>query len=69
MSRKHFQAIAASLAAIRPKLSDFGPAYENEYECQLGQWRADVMAMVGVCRQFNSNFNQSRFLEACNYEN
>ena len=69
MTRKHFKAIADALASNKPKLSDFGPAYENEYECQLGQWRADVMAMVAVCRQFNSNFNKNRFLEACDYEN
>ena len=70
MSRKHFQAIAASLANSKPCiLAPVGHKDRVKQMRHLEQWRIDVLAMVAVCRQFNSNFNKDRFLGACNYEN
>lgn len=58
MTRKHFNALAAALAASRPD----GAGYE------WAQWRADVSAISRVCSQFNDSFDAARFLDACNQE-
>jgi hypothetical protein len=49
MSRKHFVALAAAIAAIENKKA----------RCIAAERVADA------CRQFNSRFNRERFLRAC----
>jgi hypothetical protein len=61
MSKKHFETIAAALANSKPF---FGSPSNRRYE----QWQRDVLAMADVCSEFNNNFNRSRFLSACGYE-
>ncbi len=58
MTRKHFNAIAAALAAARPPV-DYYTRLENE------QWRADCDAIADVCQGFNRAFNRDTFMEAC----
>ena len=63
MSKKHFEAIAAALVNQKPPISD-----EDFCEALMVQWQRDVLAMVGVCCMFNDNFDRSRFLSACDYD-
>ena len=70
MSKKHFEAIAAALANAKPHIESSNSAdLEFEYNnAWLHQWQRDVLAIADVCCSFNNNFNRSRFLSACGYE-
>lgn len=57
MIEKHFQALADALKRVKPI-----SAFES-----LPQWRDDVEAVAGVCRQMNSAFDAERFYAACGY--
>lgn len=52
MSRKHFEALATALAAIRPNT---GAGERRE------QWEADVEQVARVCRTMNPRFNAEWF--------
>ena len=62
MSRKHFVALASALAGSKP-IGVGVPVPKL-----LKQWKRDVEAIASTVSQFNDNFNRSRFLSACNYE-
>ena len=55
MSKKHFKAFAAALLNNRP-----GENWDKRV-----QWNQDVKAIAAECRQFNSNFDYHRFIDAC----
>lgn len=57
MTRKHFKAIAEAFKYNRP-----APHWDANTRCQ---WTMDVKAMAGVCRGFNTGFDDERFVEAC----
>lgn len=56
MTRKHFEAIAATLAQNKPATKR-GNAYKV--------WRKTVIDMSDSVGQFNDYFNRPRFLTAC----
>ena len=66
MSRKHFQDIAEELKNCRIDTRRLG----MEDSILLDdQWSSCVKAMADVCNRHNSNFNRSRFYEACGLDN
>jgi hypothetical protein len=60
MSRKHFIALAEALKHEKPS--------KNWNANKMAQWKLDVKAIADVCCEFNNNFDRSRFLSACEYE-
>lgn len=56
MSKKHFQALALALAAIRPN-----EAWLNKRQ----QWEKDVNAVADVCAAHNHAFNRGTFIQWC----
>jgi hypothetical protein len=62
MTRKHFNALAETLRDCKP--SKNGDSFEE----RLSQWEQMVRRLSSTCRQLNPNFNESRFLSACNVD-
>lgn len=61
MSKKHFEALAETLKAVKPEPSfGFG-------DDATKQWKRDVEAVADRLASFNTRFNRERFLEACGY--
>ena len=56
MTRKHFKAIADALASSKPSPSNIEA---------LQQWRIDVAAITNTLKQFNDNFDTTKFITAC----
>jgi len=69
MTRKHFEALAASIASSRPvincKRGEVGWVLETG---RRQQWEHMAGEIATVCEQFNQNFDRARFLEACGVE-
>lgn len=65
MSRKHFEALAASLRATRPAIHAGTLAGDPYHVGNRDQWNFTVAGIVGVCSAANSRFSPSRFVEAC----
>ena len=59
MTKKHFQNLAYALMQARPIGGD------AEGEAAYAQWRHDVTAVSGACKQANPNFDADRFWHAC----
>lgn len=59
MTRKHYEAIAAAFARIRPD-RDMGASDE-----QFDQWATDVLAISAVLAADNVRFDRARFYAAC----
>lgn len=59
MTRKHFEALAAALAASRPA-PDAPAVYWR-------QWYADRDAIANVCEASNKRFDRDRFIFATGY--
>ena len=57
MSKRHFEALAVALAAVKPN---------DTSTFLIEQWILDVRAVADVCEQINPRFDRVRFLEACN---
>lgn len=73
ISRKHFEAIAASLKAVKPigpwfVDSDISNKAQEWYEAHLEQWKADVEAVASELAKLNPRFDYSRFLSACGFK-
>lgn len=65
MTRKHFEALAEELAAIRPRHSD-SRRFGEDHITQLAQWQRCVLAVGNACGRSNGAFDRARFEEACN---
>ena len=65
MSKKHFEAIASVLSAMRsaPVLSD--EAGEAGPQVVTDTLNATAEALADVFAGFNGNFNRDRFIAAC----
>jgi hypothetical protein len=59
MSKKHFEALAAALATMKP---------DDPQSASYAQWTWDVDRVAGVCASFNTRFDSARFLKACGVE-
>jgi hypothetical protein len=55
MTRKHFKALAESLANTRPGYAT------KEYDL----WRRTMLGIADVCAESNHRFNVHKFTEAC----
>ena len=53
--RRHYEAIATTLASVRPL----------QYGDRRVMWTSAVMAFANMFADDNSNFDRSRFFEAC----
>lgn len=66
MTRKHFNAIAATMLRARP----IEPEYDetlNDYLFSRRQWEQDCRMLGHTLGNFNNAFDHNRFLEACGY--
>lgn len=62
MSRKHFEAIAAVVKRVRAELpSQDGEAMREAVDILAGE-------LASVFAGFNENFDEDRFLRACNVD-
>lgn len=59
MTRKHFEAFADAMAAVRPTVNDSHDWYMRQ------QWIRDVQAVAHVLALSNSRFDRERFVNAC----
>ena len=55
MTRQHFKAIAAAMAAVKPT-------------CNTAQWDKHVLALADMCARENPRFDRDKFLVACGYQ-
>ena len=60
MTRKHFEAIAESLADLKDTACD------GKTDGELVWWAA-CEAMAETCKRFNHNFSENKFMTACGY--
>lgn len=58
MTKKHFVALAASLASTKPDANVDAPEH-------YAQWLFDARAIADVCASTNARFDRARFLAAC----
>ena len=66
MTRKHFEALAAALANIRPKPereSMWGPPVKGLGEGR-NAWQNSVDLIANVCAESNPRFDRDKFLAA-----
>ena len=63
MTRKHFQALADSLASTKP-LPEHHKG-RHRWTLDLTVWRETCEAIADACNQFNDNFDRCEFLAAC----
>lgn len=70
MTRKHFNAIAASLARTRPDPTVVAstPEAVARYMGRYFQWLEDCEHIADACQMENVRFDRARFLEACGVE-
>lgn len=61
MSRKHFEALANNLAAVRPGHPTLVDTESPEYNA----WLLSVRAVADACGESNARFDRSRFIDAC----
>lgn len=69
MTRKHFQAIADTLASLRPIPCE--SSSERQRGIEIGrahQWETAMEAMADMCARENPRFDRGRFFRACNAE-
>lgn len=67
MSKKHFNRLAAKLAASKPnETTPEAMICPDALPAMLKQWTKDVENVADVCDEFNENFNYPRFVAACN---
>lgn len=66
MSKKHFEAFASEILAIRQAASDARKQGEFELANRLDSRAAGAEDLVlAVAPKFNPNFDSCRFVEAC----
>lgn len=66
MTRKHFEALAASLKRTRPVGTFTGIDTDSAYTVGArDQWNYTVGGLVNVCSAANPAFSPSRFVQAC----
>ena len=59
MTRKHFKLLAATLKEAHPGLTDHDTAEARK------TWSDVVTGICDVCEDLNSNFDRSKFINAC----
>jgi hypothetical protein len=64
MTKKHFNALAEQLAAVRPANSI---ANDTELACWV-TWMDSVLAIARACAGHNPAFDTKRFVAACRGE-
>lgn len=62
MTRRHFQLIADSLAAVRPDADTGNPARDRAAH---HQWTTTVLRFAYDLAQTNPRFDRDRFIHAC----
>ena len=60
MTRQHFEAIAATIKAAKPRT-------QSPEIYAWSEWCDVVSKFVEMCQTSNSRFDEKRFLEACGY--
>jgi hypothetical protein len=65
LTRKHFQAIADSLASQRPNRAH--ETYDVLYIAKLSQWNSLTLSLAHTLSLYNPAFDRERFLRACVY--
>lgn len=64
MQKRHFEALAAALRAVKPGNNEAARLTPVAYL----QWSRDVNAAANVLASFNPRFDRARFLQACGVE-
>lgn len=67
MTRKHYRAIAAALAACKPLIATGKQTTFDDSACEA-QWRKTVQGVTCALQAACPRFNRSRFLAACGYQ-
>ncbi len=73
MTKREVQALAAALAATKPRGIKGSIDPHSSVDCQrlltwnigMERWEYDVNAVASVCDRFNRGFNYSRFITDC----
>lgn len=65
MTRKHFREIAQRLSNAKPAATD---PHDLEGLARLEGWRNAVLAVNRALAEFNSNYDRSRFFDACGFD-
>lgn len=71
MSKKDFNGIAKSLAAVRPlhpdhdSINHMNSAQLNYQRGAYTYWREACFAIANYCQGANPNFRRDQFIEAC----
>lgn len=66
MQRRHFEAIARTLAGLQPDSAHF----EDDVRRAAAQvqWRNTVRSLANTLSLFNAGFSRERFFKACGHE-
>jgi hypothetical protein len=69
VSKKHFIALASVLLSLHPRpFEDATAEAVHLFDGAMVQWQRTVEAVASFCAGQSGNFDRSRFLDACGFD-